>query len=94
MPRLAQQMVEPTASSPHTCHASLSSDEQRGLLLLPYKHVDGATMHGPVVTNLVLKEATVWLFDILRQVGIEHKRGDLCVRNLRAILDLDILALG
>lgn len=63
-------------------------------LLLPYKHVDGATMHGPVVTNLVLKEATVWLFDILRQVGIEHKRGDLCVRDLRAILDLDILALG
>ena len=63
-------------------------------LLLPYKHVYRAAVHGPVVADLVLKETTIRLLDILRQVGIEHERGNLCVRDLRAILDLDILALG
>ena len=63
-------------------------------LLLPYKHVYRAAVHGPVVADLVLKETAIRLLDILRQVGIEHERGDLCVRDLRAILDLDILALG
>ena len=44
-------------------------------------------------TNLVLKETLVRVAHILRQVGIEHKRRNVGVRNLHAILDFDVLAL-
>ena len=47
----------------------------------------------PVVTYLVFQESLVWLLYILWQVRIEHKRWNLCVRQLRAILYLDILTL-
>lgn len=66
--------------------------EQKGLLL-PYKHVYRAAVHGPVFADLVLKETAIRLLDILRQVGVKHERRNLRVRQLRAILDLDVLAL-
>ena len=64
------------------------------ILFLAYKHVDGATVHRPVFTNFVFKEAAIGLLDILRQVCVEHKRRYLCVRQLRAIFNLNILTLG
>ena len=51
-------------------------------------------MHVPVIAYLVFQKATIVLFYILRQVGVEHKRGYLRVGQLRAILNLDVLALG
>ena len=62
-------------------------------LLLPYKHVYRAAVHGPVVADLVLKETTIRLLDILRQVGIEHERRYLSIGQLCSILDFDVLAL-
>lgn len=50
-------------------------------------------MERPVLTNFVLKETAVLLLDILRQVGIEHKRRYLCVRQLRAVFYLYELSL-
>ena len=51
-------------------------------------------MQRPVLANLVLEESAIRLLDILRQVGVEHKRRNLRVGQLRAILNLDILTLG
>lgn len=56
--------------------------------------VDRGADERPMLSHLVLQEATVGLLDVLRQVGVVDKRGDLRVGQLRAILDLDILALG
>ena len=64
------------------------------ILFLPDKHVNWATMHIPVIAYLVFQKAAIVLFYILRQVGVEHKRGYLRVGQLRAILNLDVLALG
>ena len=50
-------------------------------------------MHRPVLTNLILQEATVRLLDILWQVGIEHERWYLRVGQLRAVFYLYELTL-
>ena len=42
-------------------------------LLFPDKHIDGTSMHGPMLTNLIFQETTVVLLDILWQVGIKYK---------------------
>ena len=89
---MKEQRKPHAATSPPAVELE-GTGELKGLLL-PYKHVYRAAVHGPVFADLVLKETAIRLLDILRQVGIEHERGDLCVRDLRAILDLDILALG
>lgn len=71
---------------PKTARRSPHSLKEKGnrkpQLLLPYEHVDRAAVHGPVLTNLVLKETAIRLLDILREVGIEHERRYLRVRQL------------
>ena len=64
------------------------------LLFLSDKHVNWTAVHVPIFAYLVFQKATIVLFYILRQVGVEHKRGYLRVGQLRAILNLDVLALG
>ena len=63
-------------------------------LFLSYKYVYRTAVHRPVVAYLVFKEAAIRLLDVLRQVGVEHEGWYLRVRQLRAILYLDVLALG
>ena len=63
-------------------------------LFLPDKHVNWAAVHVPIFAYLVFQKAAIVLLYVLRQVGIEHKRGYLRVGQLRAILNFDVLALG
>lgn len=42
-------------------------------LLLPDKNVDGRAGKVPAFANLVLQEAAVGVFHILREVGIKHE---------------------
>ena len=58
-------------------------------LFLPYKHIDGRAGQRPVLTQLILQETLIRLLHILRKVGIEHEGGNLRVRHLTDILDLD-----
>ena len=62
-------------------------------LLLPNKYINRCTRKCPVLANLVLKESAIVLADILREVCVEHETWNLGVRNLVAVLDLDVLAL-
>ena len=57
------------------------------------KHMDGTSVHGPMLTYLVFEKTTIVLLDILRQISIKHERGYLRVGQLRAIFYLDIFAL-
>ena len=63
-------------------------------LLLPNKHINRCTSQSPVLANLVLKKSAIVLADVLREVGIEHEAWNLCVRNLVAVLYLDVLTLN
>ena len=66
---------------------------RRLTLLLTNKYIDRTTMKRPILTYLVLQESAIVLLHILRQVGIEHKRRNRCIRQLGAILNFDILTL-
>ena len=52
-----------------------------------------STLEIPPTTQFVFQESSIWLLDILRQIGIEYKCGNMCIRNLGAILYLDVLTL-
>ena len=52
----------------------------------------GRTLEVPPLAQLILEEPPIRLFDILRQVREEHEGRDLRIRQLRAVLDLDVLA--
>ena len=67
--------------------------ESRGFLLLPNKYINRSTCKCPVLANLILKKSAIVLADILREVGIEHEAWNLGVRNLVAVLYLDVLTL-
>ena len=47
----------------------------------------------PPFAQFVLQEPAVRLFDVLRQVGEEHKGRNLGVRQLRTVFDFDVFAL-
>lgn len=64
-----------------------------GGLLLADEDVHGRAREVPALADFVLEEAAVGVLDVLREVGIEDKRGYLRGRELCAILDFDVLAL-
>ena len=64
------------------------------LLFLSDKYVNWTAVHVPIFAYLVFQKAAIVLLYVLWQVGVEHKRGYLRVGQLRAILNLDVLALG
>ena len=59
-------------------------------LFLPDEHVDGAAVHGPILSYLVFEEPAVVFFHILRQIGVEDEGRYLRVGQLCAILDFDV----
>ena len=65
---------------------------RRGLFLAD-EDVNWSSGEVPALANLVLEEALIGFLDVLRQVGVENKRGDARVGKLGTILDLDVLAL-
>ena len=42
-------------------------------LFLPDEDVDGAAVHGPILSYLVFEEPAVVFFHILRQIGVEDE---------------------
>ena len=62
------------------------------MLFLSDKNSYRATVQGPVLADLVFQEPSVRFFDILWQIGIEHERGDLRIRQLGTVFDLDIFS--
>ena len=62
-------------------------------LLLPDENIHRHSVEVPFCTDLVLKEALVWVLHILRQVCKEKERRNACLVQLHAVLDFNILAL-
>ena len=48
----------------------------------------------PPTTQLVLKEASIWFFYILRQIGKENKSRDLGIWQLCTVFDFNVLTLN
>ena len=55
---------------------------KKGKSLLTDENLNRRTREVPALTDFVLEEALVGLFDILRQVGVEDERRYLRVRQL------------
>ena len=62
-------------------------------LLLPDENIHRHSVEVPFCTDLVLKEALVWLLYILWQVREEQERWNACLVQLHTVLDLDVLTL-
>ena len=60
-------------------------------LFLSNININRGTCQIPLLTHLIFQETLVGLLHVLRQVGKINKRRNLCIRQLRNILNLDIL---
>ena len=62
-------------------------------LFLSEEDVDGCAVKVPFLAHFVFNKALVWIADVLGQIGVVNKRGNLRVGHLRAVFYLDVLAL-
>ena len=63
-------------------------------LFLANENINRCTREMPLVAHLVFQETLVRFLHVLWLVCKEHKRWRLSVRQLRTILNLDVLTLG